>query len=30
VDGRVLVEQRSKYRAARTGETSEEVEGFGH
>ena len=30
VDIGVLVKQRSKYGAARTGETSEEVEGFGH
>jgi len=26
----VLVEHRSEYRAARAGETSEEVEGFWH
>jgi hypothetical protein len=30
VNGRVLVEKCSKYRAARAGETGEEVEGFGH
>jgi hypothetical protein len=30
VDGGVLVQQGGEYGAARTGEASEEVKGFGH